>query len=199
MAALADVGDAGDRAGVLPWTTAGLVAMTAVVLAAQGAGEPGVRTVVRWTARTSLSFFCLGFAASALPSRWWLARQRRGWLASMAVSHGLHALAIAALAVLTHGVNLVERSRLLTAGGGILAYVVILAAGVRPDHRLVRLGLFWVWVAFLAAYLPRAREWPLTYGPAVALLLAALALRIAGVLRARRAGGLQEARPAGPA
>src|SRR5712675_977628 len=60
----------------------------------------GVRMVIRFTARTSLLFFCLAFSAAALarlhPSGWtrWLRRNRRALGVSFAASHGLHAIAI---------------------------------------------------------------------------------------------------------
>jgi sulfoxide reductase heme-binding subunit YedZ len=64
----------------------------------------GIRMVIRFTARTSLLFFCLAFSAAALarlwPSAWthWQRRNRRALGVTFAASHALHALAIAAFA-----------------------------------------------------------------------------------------------------
>ncbi len=64
----------------------------------------GVRMVIRFTARTSLLFFCLAFSAAALaqlrPNTWtrWQCRNRRYLGVTFAASHGLHALAIVAFA-----------------------------------------------------------------------------------------------------
>jgi hypothetical protein len=177
------------RAPVLRWAAPALVLMVAAILLTQGWGEPGVREVVRWTARTSLVFFCLAFASWGLAPWAWPARRRDGLLAALAVSHGLHLLAIAALAVHTDGANVAERaSRLL---GGALAYAVIFLAAWRPAGAWARWGLFWVWVVFLASYLPRAIASPLLYGPAVLALVLAMAIRLWGLLRARRATRLQ--------
>src|SRR5580704_12902274 len=60
----------------------------------------GVRMVVRFTARTSLLFFCLAFSAAALARLWpngwtrWQRRNRRYLGVTFAASHGLHAIAI---------------------------------------------------------------------------------------------------------
>jgi hypothetical protein len=62
--------------------------------------------VVRFTARTSLLFFCLAFSAAALAKLWptiwtrWQRHNRRYLGVTFAASHGLHALAIAAFAVM---------------------------------------------------------------------------------------------------
>src|SRR5713101_4482490 len=66
----------------------------------------GVRMVIRFTARTSLLFFCLAFGAAALARLWptiwtrWQRRNRRYLGVTFAASHGLHATAIAAVAVM---------------------------------------------------------------------------------------------------
>src|SRR5215831_13642230 len=66
----------------------------------------GVRMVIRFTARTSLLFFCLAFSAAALarlwPNAWthWQRRNRRYLGLSFAASHGLHAVAIGAFAAM---------------------------------------------------------------------------------------------------
>jgi DMSO/TMAO reductase YedYZ heme-binding membrane subunit len=66
----------------------------------------GIRMVVRFTARTSLLFFCLAFGVAALARLWptiwtrWQRRNRRYLGVTFAASHGLHATAIAAFAVM---------------------------------------------------------------------------------------------------
>src|SRR5687768_9054009 len=65
----------------------------------------GVRMVIRFTARTSLLFFCLAFSAAALarlwPNAWtrWQRRNRRYLGVTFAASHGIHLVAIAYFAV----------------------------------------------------------------------------------------------------
>src|SRR5205085_11394860 len=64
----------------------------------------GVRMVIRFTARTSLLFFCLAFSAAALARLWpnaftrWQRRNRRQLGVTFAASHALHAVAIIAFA-----------------------------------------------------------------------------------------------------
>jgi DMSO/TMAO reductase YedYZ heme-binding membrane subunit len=64
----------------------------------------GVRMVIRFTARTSLLFFCLAFSAAALVRLWpnaftrWQRRNRRQLGVTFAASHALHAAAIIAFA-----------------------------------------------------------------------------------------------------
>ena len=66
----------------------------------------GVRMVIRFTARTSLLFFCLAFSAAALARLWpnaftrWQRRNRRALGVTFAASHGIHAVAIATFAVM---------------------------------------------------------------------------------------------------
>src|ERR1700748_3704836 len=60
----------------------------------------GVRMVIRFTAHTSLLFFCLAFSAAALARFWpnaytrWQRRNRRYLGVTFAASHALHAIAI---------------------------------------------------------------------------------------------------------
>jgi DMSO/TMAO reductase YedYZ heme-binding membrane subunit len=64
----------------------------------------GLRMAIRFTARTSLLFFCLAFSAAALARLWpnaftrWQRRNRRYLGVTFAVSHALHAAAIIAFA-----------------------------------------------------------------------------------------------------
>ena len=171
---------------VLRWAGPALLVMVAVILITEGTGATGLREATRWTARTSVLLFSLAFASWGLPAASWPARNRAGLLAALALSHGLHLLAIGALALATDGENVVHSplSRLL---GGMLAYAVIFLGAWRPGSAAVKWGAFWVWVVFLIAYLPRAVESPAAFGPAVALLALALAVRVGGALLPSRA------------
>src|SRR5216684_2827364 len=66
----------------------------------------GVRMVIRFTARTSLLFFCLAFSAAALarlwPNAWtrWQRRNRRYLGITFAASHAIHAVAIVCFAMM---------------------------------------------------------------------------------------------------
>src|SRR3954462_3300727 len=66
----------------------------------------GARLVIRFTARTSLLFFCLAFGAAALARLWptagarWRPPTRRYLGVTFAASHGLHAAAIGCFAAM---------------------------------------------------------------------------------------------------
>ena len=86
------------------WSSLALVAMCGALLLQHGAGEEGLRVLIRATARTSLVLFAGAFAASGLRRVWrspasaWLVKNRRYVGLSFAVSHGLHLAAILAAA-----------------------------------------------------------------------------------------------------
>src|SRR5437868_7634120 len=93
------------------WRLFGLLTLTLIALCIWIAGMrqfevEGIRMVIRFTARTSLIFFCLAFGAAALarlwPNAWtrWQRRNRRYLGVTFAASHGLHAIAIACFAAM---------------------------------------------------------------------------------------------------
>ena len=166
----------------------------ACLLAAYGAGEQGLSSIIRATARTSFALFLPAFAAPALgvlrPARWtrWLCENRAHLFAAFAASHILHAAAIFTLARMTGGASLADRSTAIIAAGG-LVYLPILFAGatafapvaawVRRRARarfLLALGLYAVLFTFLDSYGGRVLEGRLFFLPFAALLVAALAL-----------------------
>jgi methionine sulfoxide reductase heme-binding subunit len=81
-----------------------LAALCIWIAGMRGFEVEGVRMVIRFTARTSLLFFCLAFSAAALVQLWpnaftrWLRRNRRYIGVTFAASHALHAVAIIAFA-----------------------------------------------------------------------------------------------------
>jgi methionine sulfoxide reductase heme-binding subunit len=86
------------------WLTLVLTALCAWIAAMRGFEVEGIRAVIRFTARTSLLFFCLAFSAAAVAQLWpttstrWLRRNRRYLGVTFAASHTLHAGAIVAFA-----------------------------------------------------------------------------------------------------
>lgn len=148
------------------------------ILLIYGTGEAGVREVIRWTARSSVCLLCLAMAAYGARGRSW-----SHWtdvLRGLALSHGVHAIAVGTLAVLTGGRNLLERSAPLDVLGGALAYAFIFWGALAPQSRLAPVGLFWIWSVFLVSYGTRAIEKPMPYAFAVLLLAAAMLLRLWG-------------------
>src|SRR3981189_3565149 len=93
------------------WRLFAVLGLTRVALCVWIAGMrqfevDGVRLVIRFTARTSLLFFCLAFGAAALAQLWpnawtrWQRRNRRYLGVTFAASHGIHAVAIACFAAM---------------------------------------------------------------------------------------------------
>jgi sulfoxide reductase heme-binding subunit YedZ len=187
--------------------------MCAALVIAYGYGEDGLRSVVRNTARTSFLFFVTAFVARALhslrPARasLWLSENQPHLYASLAASHLIHAAAIFALAVATHGESLEGRSlTTIVGGGGAIAYLFIAlaaapaipraAAFIESHQRVSALrafGLYYVWMIFMFSYGGRAVQSSF-YKPFALTLVAALALRIIALRRAQlRAGSSADA------
>ena len=167
------------------------------ILSALGFNEEGMRSLVRASARTSFVFFVCAFAGPALEGfrrtlsfgRW--ARENRPYLlASLAVSHTAHALALAGLAHVTGGESLGQRTAFDYVGGG-LAYVLIYAMAAtsfygregRARQMIHAFGMYYVWVVFMNSYGGRALE-SAPYVPFALVLVAALGARVYASLRA---------------
>lgn len=193
--------------------TLAVAAMYAALLFTYGSGEYGLRTVVRNTARTSFLFFVTAFVARAFhslrPARasLWLGENQPHLYASLAASHLIHAAAIFALAVATHGESLEGRSlTTIVGGGGAIAYLFIALAAAPAFPRaavfieshprvsaLRAFGLYYVWMIFMFSYGGRAVQSSF-YKPFALTLLAALALRVIALRRAQlRAGSSADA------
>src|SRR5437879_4280274 len=122
------------------WRLFAVLALTLVALSLWIAGMrqfevDGVRMVIRFTARTSLLFFCLAFSAAALarlwPNAWtrWQRRNRRYLGVTFAASHGLHALAIAGFATMDPVGYAAATSAASYIFGGIgYAFIIAMAA-----------------------------------------------------------------------
>jgi DMSO/TMAO reductase YedYZ heme-binding membrane subunit len=184
--------------------SAALIALAALTLVLADAGsEAGLRAAIRLTARTSFVLFVLAFVASSaaqlLPSvftRWQL-RNRRYLGLGFAASHGWHGLAILAFAQL-HPQSFAEHTRTTSIAGGLVAYAFIAAMaaascersaawlGPRAWKLLHVVGGLVIWVAFFKATFVRTAGASAYWLP-VAILVAAMALRIASWLSTARA------------
>jgi DMSO/TMAO reductase YedYZ heme-binding membrane subunit len=176
-----------------------LAAMVAFVLAVSGTGEPGVRAVIRWTARSSLVLFLATFVASSLRRLWrapasaWLLRNRRALGLSFAVSHALHLAGILALAVRVPTATFEPAT---VVGGGVgYAFIAAMAAtssdaavrrlGALRWRLLHRTGSWLVFAIFAQNYLVAPFVNP-AYAPLGLAVAAALALRLAARQRRRK-------------
>ena len=190
--------------------------MTAALLLFYGAGEEGMRSVIRNTARTSFALFVAGFVGPALsalrPARFTrrLADEQPHLFASFAASHLVHAAAIFTLAWQTRGASLEGRDTAVIAAGG-LVYLAILAAAAPAFSSAARwlashpkagaartAGLYLVWLTFADSYGGRAAR-ALSYAPFALALLAALAARLLAAVKRRAAAAAAAPRAKAPA
>ncbi len=172
--------------------------------------DAGMLALVRLTARTSVAWFALAFAAAPLVALWpapaskYLLRNRRYVGLAMAVSHGVHLIGIVVLAV-RYGSAFWSAIAPTTLIGGGLGYVLLAAMvatssdraaaslGRRRWRALHLTGMWFFWTIFTVTYAGQLGRsaFPNVVVAAMfglaALRLAALASRIAR--RSRRTTG----------
>jgi DMSO/TMAO reductase YedYZ heme-binding membrane subunit len=163
----------------------------------------GVRMVIRFTARTSLLFFCLAFGAASLarlwPNAWtrWQRRNRRYLGVTFAASHVIHAIAIACFAIMDPLGYAAATSATSYIFGGI-GYAFILAMAVtsfdqtadaigpRAWRALHLTGGYYLWFQLMVSFGKRIPDMPL-YSLFLIPLLAVVALRLIAMASARPA------------
>jgi methionine sulfoxide reductase heme-binding subunit len=188
------------------WRLFAVLALTLVALSIWIAGMrqfevDGVRMVIRFTARTSLLFFCLAFGAAALARLWpnaftrWQRRNRRTLGVTFAASHGIHAIAIAAFAVMDPAGYAAATSLTSYIFGGI-GYAVIIAMtatsfdrsakalGASAWRRLHLIGGYYLLFQFTVSFGKRIPDMPL-YALFLIPLVAVFALRMISMASAR--------------
>jgi sulfoxide reductase heme-binding subunit YedZ len=138
----------------------------------------GVRMVIRFTARTSLMFFCLAFSAAALARLWpngwtrWQRRNRRTLGVTFAASHAMHAIAIACFAVMDPAGYAAATSPASYVFGGIgYAFIIAMAAtsfdrtaaalGPRAWRLLHLVGGYYLLFQFTVSFGKRVPDMPL--------------------------------------
>ncbi|MEO8320028.1 MAG: hypothetical protein ABI561_17090 [Bradyrhizobium sp.] len=181
------------------WRLFALLALTLVALSLWIAGMrqfevDGVRMVIRFTARTSLLFFCLAFSAAALARLWpnpwtrWQRRNRRYLGVSLAASHAIHAVAIACFAVMDPAAYAAATSIASYIFGGIgYAFIIAMTAtsfdrtaaaiGARGWRLLHLTGGYYLLLQFMISFGKRIPDMSL-YALFLIPLLAVLALRM---------------------
>jgi hypothetical protein len=171
-----------------------VVAAMALGLAAwHGFSVEGVRVAIRATARTSLGLFVLVFAAAGWVRLWpsllsgWVQKNRRYLGVSFAASHAMHAIVIAAFAILDLTQFRSVTSITSFAFGGV-AYLFIAGMtatsfdrtaawiGPRAWNLLHTAGMYYIWMVFMISEGMRAVGHP-AYWLGVALLLVAMGVR----------------------
>src|SRR5262245_42312464 len=185
--------------------------MAVAILVAVAPLDAGGHTLVRWTARTSLSLFALAYAARPLVQlrpRPWSKRllAYRKWLGlGFAVSHALHLAGILIIAAPDFG-GFVRAQPPANAFAAVtflliftMAFTSIEAVKRRMPasawKRLHRTGMHFAWLSFAATYVGAIGASPLYAVPA-AIVLGAGALRLAAFLRTTVLASRSRARPA---
>jgi methionine sulfoxide reductase heme-binding subunit len=178
---------------------AAVVSLMALGLVVASPDVAGVRSAIRWTARTSLLLFLLTFTASAAWRRWpsawtrWQLANRRYLFLSFAASHGVHLIAIIAFAHLAPmAFDLASNPKTRFVGEIGYAFIVAMAAtcfdataawlGRRAWKILHTTGAWYLWFVFLSSYASRALHDP-HYWTGVVAVLIALAVRTVPVRR----------------
>jgi sulfoxide reductase heme-binding subunit YedZ len=161
----------------------------------------GARMVIRFTARTSLMFFCLAFSAGALARLWpnpwtrWQRRNRRFLGVTFAASHGIHAIAIACFAAMDPTGFMAATSSASYLFGGIgYAFIIAMTAtsfdrtadaiGPRAWRILHLTGGYYLWFQFMVSFAKRIPGMPL-YALFLIPLLLVMALRLIAMASAR--------------
>lgn len=165
--------------------------------------EAGLRIALHVTARITFVFFVSAFAGKALRSLWpgsfslWLSRNQDWFLVAMAASHTFHLAAIIAFFRVVGWSKL----HLVTLLGGGFVYLLTYALAATAIMRLRQDGdrflagspkleaaaLYLIWLIFALAFVPRiVSGWPV-YSILAVAALAALVIRIACLVRHKRA------------
>jgi DMSO/TMAO reductase YedYZ heme-binding membrane subunit len=181
------------------WRLFGLLTLVLIALCVWIAGMrhfevEGVRMAIRFTARTSLLFFCLAFSAAALARLWpnaftrWQRRNRRQLGVTFAASHVLHAAAIFAFAKMDPAGFAAATSLASYIFGGIgYAFILAMTAtsfdataaapGPRAWRALHLVGGYYLLLQFTISFGKRIPDMPL-YSLFLIPLLAVFALRM---------------------
>jgi len=188
------------------WGLAALLILASLVIVSRMPDMEGARALIRWTARSSLVFFLMAYAAQALWVLWpgaltaWLRQRRRQWGWLLVLSHTIHAGGIAALAV-TDPALFAQLAPLGNRISGGLAYVLLWAMGATSFDRsaawlgrdrwarLHTWGSHYLWLSFVVANGKRIPQDSAYVWPVLALLLVQ-GLRWWGQRKPRRAHGL---------
>lgn len=158
------------------------LALFGIIIAVNGYTEEGIRLIIRWTARISLSCFCIAFAGKYIHQRvqnsfsFWTYMNRKYWGISFALLHLMHLLALGLLQYSFHPVFTKAAPFALFAGG--MAYVFIVLMFLTSFEAFAKtitgkqwgilhtLGGYWILVVFTSSYTKgvlRGEYWDLIF------------------------------------
>lgn len=180
-----------------------LGALSLWIAGMRGFDVDGVRMVIRFTAKTSLLFFCLAFSAAALwrlwPNAWthWQRRNRRYLGVTFAGSHGIHLIAVAAFAVMDPA-GFAAATNKATFIFGSIGYALIIAMTATSFSRTAQAigprawrilhlgGGYFLWAQFMVSFGKRVPDMP-PYALFLIPLFAVMAVRLAAMASAKPA------------
>lgn len=178
-----------------------MLLLAAAAIFAMSPDSLGARMVIRMTARTSLVLFCLTWTASAAARFWpggwslWQRRNRRMLGLAFAVSHSIHACAIASFARLDP-VAFHAATNVMSEITGGMAYLFIYAMAATSFDRtaawlgprlwatLHTWGAYYIWASFVVTFGKRLGDGPV-YPLALLLLGFVVLMRVAARFSAR--------------
>ena len=171
------------------------------ILIIKGYDEQSLRQLIRWSARISLSLFCLAFAAKGInlyiqnSFSFWILMNRKYFGISFAIIHYIHLAFL--LLLQSHFHPVFEMAELSSLAAGGLAYFFILLMFLtsfpyfskqlspRNWNRLHTIGGYWIWFIFMTSYWKRVLT-EKEYLPLALLLVLVFIFRIYAYQKSQR-------------
>ncbi len=149
----------------------GSLLLLGILLVVEGWTEEGVRQIIRWTARISITCFLIAFGGAAFHKMvlnsfsFWVFRNRKYWGISFAILHLIHLSALVVLQQVFHPVFTKAAASSLVAGG--IAYFFLVAMLLTSFERfssyltnkqwklLHTIGGYWIFGIFFSSHFKR--------------------------------------------
>jgi methionine sulfoxide reductase heme-binding subunit len=185
--------------GIWAWQIVNLIVICALILFLMflwtaGFTEEGIRLIIRWSAKISVSSFCIAFVASGF-HRWiqnsfsfWVLMNRKYFGISFAILHLIHLAALGVLQYYFHPVfERAATTSLLAGGMAYLFLILMLLTSFKRFSKLLSkkqwillhtIGGYWIWGIFFSSYIKgvmRAEYWDL---PFLILLISVFSIRL---------------------
>ena len=202
--------------GIWDWKLVGTILFGAYllfggILVIEGFTEEGIRLIIRWTARFSVSCFALAFAGSAIHKiiqnsfSFWIFRNRKFFGISFALLHLTHLAAIVALQIFFHPVFVNAATFSLVAGGGAYLFLILMLLTSFERFRallsfkqwklLHTVGGYWIFVVFFSNYFKRVWSGDFSYLPLLSLLIIVLGLRVWKLINSKKENRVRKTEP----
>ena len=185
--------------GIWAWQIVNLIVVSALILfliflGTAGFTEEGIRLIIRWSAKISVTSFCIAFVASGF-HRWiqnsfsfWVLMNRKYFGISFAILHLIHLAALGFLQYYFHPVfERAATTSLLAGGMAYLFLILMLLTSFKRFSKLLSkkqwvllhtIGGYWIWGIFFSSYFKgvmRVEYWDL---PFLILLITVFSIRL---------------------